>query len=127
MKTNKRAKVMEQKTIDRHFGNFHIAGFTFWEGCMVFHELKIGTQLKLIREADNKFDPYAVAIYHKDYKLGFIPEGQNQTISQLLDLGYTDIFDVRIQRLSPEAHPEKQVGIVIFIKEANNVFNKLSV
>lgn len=115
---------MKNKTINRHLSHFNIAGFTYWEGCVAIQELKIGSRLRLVREADNKFDPYAVALYFEEYKLGFIPQDENQFISQFLDLGYTDMFDVRVQRLSPDTHPEKQVGVVVFIKEANEVFNK---
>lgn len=113
---------MEHKTIDRHFGNFFIAGFSFWEGCMVFGDLKVGTRLRLEREADNKFDPYAVAIYYEDTKLGFIPRGENQMVAQLLDLGYNNIFDLRIQRICPDAHPEKQIGTILFLKRAKEAY-----
>lgn len=34
----------------RHFTNFDIAGFTYWEGPMVFKELTIGTELYLKQE-----------------------------------------------------------------------------
>jgi hypothetical protein len=114
---------MENKTIDRHFGNFNIAGFTYWEGCMAIADLKVGSQLRLVREEDNKFDPHAVAIYYEDYKLGFIPRGENELISKMVDLGYGKIFDCRVQRISLDAHPEKQVGVIVFLKEANKVFN----
>lgn len=33
---------MERKTIDKHVGNFNIAGFTYWEACTVLGELKRG-------------------------------------------------------------------------------------
>ena len=112
---------MTQNTIDKHLDNFNIAGFTFWDGCEAFGDLKVGTPLHLVREEDNKFDPYAVAIYYEGYKLGFVPRGDNQLICQFLDLGYTDIFDARVQRISPEAHPEKQVGVVVFLKEAKEL------
>ena len=114
---------MENKTIDRHFGNFNIAGFTYWEGCMAIADLKVGSQLRLVREEDNKFDPHAVAIYYEDYKLGFIPRGENELISKMVDLGYGKIFDCRVHRISLDAHPEKQVGVIVFLKEANKVFN----
>lgn len=67
----------------RHFINFDIAGFTYWDGTLAFQELIIGTKLQLRREEDNKFAPYAVAIYYKDYKLGFIPRDKNKEISKL--------------------------------------------
>ena len=115
---------MENKTIDRHFGNFFVAGFTYWDGCMALGDLKIGTTLTLVREDMNRFDPHAVAIYYKDYKLGFVPRSENEMICKFIDLGYADIFDLRVQRISLDAHPEKQIGVVLFLKEANNVFDK---
>ena len=115
---------MENKIIDRHFGNFFVAGFTYWEGCMALGDLKIGTPLKLVREETNRFDPHAVAIYYEDYKLGFVPRGENEMISKFLDLGYADIFDLRVQRITLDAHPEKQIGVVLFLNAASKVFDK---
>lgn len=115
---------MTHKTIDKYVGHFNIAGFTYWEGCLVVQGLQVGMPLRLVREAENKFDPHAVAIYYEDYKLGYVPRSDNVMISQFLDLGYTDIFDLRVQRISLDAHPEKQVGVVLFLKEAKEVFVK---
>ena len=115
---------MKNKTINRHLSHFNIAGFTYWEGCIAFQELKIGSRLRLVREADNKFDPYAVAIYYENTKLGFIPRGENQLVAQFMDLGYNKIFDMRVQRICPDAHPEKQVWVILRLKEADKVFNK---
>ncbi len=106
------------KTQRRHHSTFDIAGFTYWEGCIVFNELKIGTILRLVREQENKFDAYAVAIYFGEHKIGFIPRGANKEISKFLELGYNQIFEARINRISPDAHPEQQVGVIIFINPA---------
>ena len=86
---------------------------------MAIADLKVGSQLQLVRERENRFDPHAVAIYYEDYKLGFIPRGENELIAKFLDLGYSEIFDLRVQRIALDAHPEKQVGVVLFINEAN--------
>ena len=102
-----------------HLANFHIAGFGFWEGCEAFEHLKIGTKLNLVREADNAFDPYAVAIYYGEHKLGFIPRGQNHDISKYLDMGLDDIYDVRITRITPDVHPEDQVEVIVNILNQN--------
>lgn len=83
---------------------------------MVFNELKIGTELTLMREEDNKFDPYAVAIYYGESKLGFIPRNANHEISKFLELGHTDLFEVRINRINADAQPESQVGVIVYIK-----------
>ena len=108
---------MQKKLIDRHFLNFEIAGFTYWDGCMALAELKSGVELSLVREWENKFDPYAVAIYYGEYKLGYVPRKVNQQLCQFLELGYGDIFDSRVQRVSPDRHMEDQVGVIIYIKE----------
>ena len=109
-------RTKENKNVKKvHLDNFHIAGFGYWEGCEAFEHLKIGTKLKLVREADNAFDPYAVAIYYEEYKLGFIPRGSNHDISKYLDMGLDDIYDVRITRITPDAQPENQVEVIINI------------
>jgi len=110
----------EQKPIKKvHLDNFHIAGFGYWEGCEAFEHLKIGTKLELVREEDNRFDPYAVAIYYGEYKLGFIPRGSNHDISKYLDMGLEDIYDARITRITPDVHPEQQVEVIVYIKNQN--------
>lgn len=106
------------KTKKRHYSTFDIAGFSYWEGCIVFNELKIGTELTLVREEENKFDPYAVAIYYGEYKLGFIPRAENHEISKFLELGHTNLFETRINRLTPDDHPENQIGVIMYIKPA---------
>ena len=111
---------MEREIKKVHLTNFHIAGFGYWDGCEAFENLKIGTKLQLEREADNKFDPYAVAIYYNDLKLGFIPREENHDFSKFLDMGWNDMYEVRIQRLSPEAHPEQQVEVIVYVKKNGN-------
>ena len=111
----------KKKMTKIHYASFHIAGFGFWRGCEAFEQLKIGTRLELIREEDNKFDPYAVAIYYGDFKLGFIPREDNHDISKFLDMGWNNLFEVRITRLTPDAHPESQVEVIVYVK--NNRIN----
>ncbi|MCH5244063.1 MAG: HIRAN domain-containing protein [Lentimicrobiaceae bacterium] len=109
-------RAKENKSIKKvHLANFHIAGFGYWEGCEAFEHLKIGTKLDLVREEDNAFDPYAVAIHYGEYKLGFIPRSANHDISKYLDMGLEDIYDVRITRITPDTHPENQVEVIINI------------
>jgi hypothetical protein len=32
-------------------------------------------------------------------------------------MGYDDLFEIRINRLSPQEHPENQVGFIIHLRE----------
>lgn len=113
-------KAKENRSVKKvHLTIFHIAGFGFWDGAEAFEQLKIGTRLDLVRETDNKFDAYAVAIYLGDFKLGYIPRGENHDISKYLDMGLDDIYEVRIQRISPNEHPENQIMVIVYIKNQN--------
>ena len=102
---------------DRHFANFHIAGFTYYYGVDVFENLKIGTPLSLKAEPENPYDPDAVAIYYQGLQIGYVPKAENELIHKFLNLGYTDLFEIKISQINPEAYPEKQVRVVVRIKE----------
>lgn len=101
----------------RHFINFHISGFTYYDGAEVFNQLEVGTKLNLKFEPENKFDNYAVAIYFKDRKLGFIPRIMNKEISKFLELGYDSIFETTINQISTMLNPEAQIGVIVKLKE----------
>ena len=118
-------KAQDPQTLKRvHLANFHIAGFGYWDGCEAFESLKIGTKLNLVREIDNAFDFYAVAIYYEDYKLGYVPRGENHDISKYLDMGLEDIFEVRVTRITPDVPPEQQVEVIVYIKNQRKVKEK---
>jgi hypothetical protein len=97
-----------------HLSHFDIAGFTYYEGVLAFNELKIGVQLQLKLEENNKYDARAVAIYYNEFKLGFVPRSENRIIYKLLKVGI-DCIDVRIQRVDEKEIPENQIGVVIHL------------
>jgi hypothetical protein len=102
-----------------HFANFHVAGFSFYEGVLAFDQLKIGKEVTLKTDPSNHYDKYAVEICFEDHKLGFIPRGENKQISKLLQAGI-NCFETRIQWIDAQAHPENQVGVIVYVvgKEA---------
>ncbi|MCB9001298.1 MAG: HIRAN domain-containing protein [Bacteroidales bacterium] len=104
----------------RHFTHFNIAGFTYYDGPIALSELKIGSRLQLVFEPENKYDPKAVTIFFNSYKLGYVPRNENSAISKLLEMGY-NIFDTRIQRLDTTTAPEEQVGVIVYLVNANGV------
>ena len=73
----------------------------YWDGCEAFSRLEIGTKLEMVREADNKRDYDAVALYYKDYRLGFIPGSENEIFAQFLDMGHSDLLVVLPHHLGP--------------------------
>lgn len=112
LKQNKKMKTKQQTK--EHLAHFNIAGFTYYDGAEAFNELKMGLELNLAIDEDNKFDARAVMISHKDWKLGYVPRGENRIFYKLLKTGSTNI-SLRIQRLDGKEHPEGQVGVVAFL------------
>ncbi|MDR1981383.1 MAG: HIRAN domain-containing protein [Tannerellaceae bacterium] len=100
----------------KHVTHFEIAGFTYYEGPIVFTQLKVGASLQLVAEPENKFDPNAVAIYFGEEKIGFISREKNELFSLFFEQGYKNIFEAYINRLSPDAYPERQVGVAVYLK-----------
>lgn len=100
----------------KYFMHFHIAGFSYHEGCEVLNELQIGSPLRLIHEDENKYDPNAIAILYEETMLGYVPKERNSIIAMLIEMGYPNIFEARVQTLNTDAHPEKQVGVIVYIK-----------
>ena len=113
------------------FKECHLAGRQYHDADEVWEELHVGTLLELRRDLDNRYDKNAVAVmYHRgldegtgandEYLLGYIPSGENETIAQLLEMGWDDIFECRISKINPDAHYENQVRLTVRIVRHNN-------
>lgn len=71
--------------------------------------------MRLELDKHNKFDSRAIAIYYKNFKLGFVPRTDNRIFYKLLSTGYYSIFDARIQQIDLAAHPEQQIRTVVHL------------
>jgi len=94
-----------------------VAGFAFYEGPDVFNNLEIGAKLELLAQPDNPYDANAVSVSFEGRRIGFIPRSDNRKVSKFLYFGHGDILEAVINRITPDAEPEHQVGIVIRIKD----------
>ncbi len=97
-----------------HLAHFHVAGFTFYDGVLVFSKLKIGKKVKLQLDSENKYDPRAVAIYFEGMKIGYVPRTENRIFYKLLKVGITQ-FEARIQKVDSQEHTERQVEVVVHL------------
>lgn len=102
----------------RQLMGFHIAGFSHHEGYKVFDRLKVGVGVTLVPEPDNPHDCRAVAMYFEGVKIGYVPSKDNRELSLFMHFGYSDMFECVITQVDPEAHPENQVRVSIFLKDA---------
>ena len=85
------------------FMDSHLAGRKYHDADEVWYDLKVGTVLKLERDKENRFDPYAVMVVFKkkddEYLLGYIPRGENEIISNFIEMGWGNIFECRISKI----------------------------
>ena len=118
----KNIMVMEAKKL--YFMDCHLAGRMYHDADEVWEDLRVGTILRLERDKDNRHDLNAVmVVYEKDgeeYKVGYIPRGENETLANFLEMGWNNIFECRICKINEEAHPERQVHLTIKIKRNMN-------
>jgi hypothetical protein len=113
------------ETKKKFYMDCHLAGRKFHDADEVWDKLKVGTVLRLERELDNRYDPEAVAVIYDDkemddsFRIGYIPRVDNETIAGILEMGWTDMFECRISKINPDAHPEYQVHLTIKIVRRN--------
>lgn len=103
-----------------YFMDCHLAGRLYHDADEVWNDLKVGTILKLERDLENRYDMNAVmVVYEKDgeeFKIGYIPRGENETLAKFLEMGWNNIFECRICKINEDAHPEMQINLTIKIK-----------
>lgn len=110
------------ETNKKYFMDCHLAGRMYHDADEVWEQLKVGTKLRLVREADNRYDPNAVAVMYDNKEtdkatlIGYIPSTDNEQLALLLDMGWTQLFECRICQVNPEAHPERQIHLTIKVK-----------
>lgn len=107
-----------------YFMDCHLAGRMYHDADEVWNDLKVGTILKLERDLENRYDMNAVmVVYEKDgeeFKIGYIPRGENETLAKFLEMGWNNIFECRICKINEDAHPEMQIFLTIKIKRNMN-------
>ncbi len=65
--------------------HFYIAGYHYYDGEKVEHQLKTNDKLRIRREKGNPHDSKAISLWYNGHKLGFVPRHKNSTLAKLLD------------------------------------------
>ncbi|MBQ9474485.1 MAG: HIRAN domain-containing protein [Bacteroidales bacterium] len=108
------------KAHQKHYMSCHLAGRQYHDADLVWDYLRVGSVVRLEREADNTYDPNAVqVIFNKDgedYLLGYIPKGENKEVADFLEMGWESLFRCVINSINPDTHPEQQIHLTISIQ-----------
>lgn len=71
------------------------------EGMKLLESLVPGTELKLVREPENKHDRWAIAIFtNEGMQLGYVTRHKNEAIARLMDSGY--VFSAYVEDINDE-------------------------
>ena len=90
-----------------------LAGFRYYAGETLWHDMREGDRLTLVREADNEHDGHAVRVEWRGQKLGYLPRAQNRAVAAALDKG--EAVDARIAKLRQHRNPWQRVLIEVFV------------
>ena len=74
-----------------------------------------GESMAARMERDRLGDSSILSQVLTNYLLGYIPGDENETIAQLLEMGWDKIFECRISKINPDAHYENQIRLTIKI------------
>lgn len=91
-----------------------VAGWSWHDGFSIINLLKSGKKLRLIREADNKHDHNAVAVYFSNTKVGYIPKKDNNKIAKLMDEGESSSMVALISDVYKEDQKQLNIKFIIF-------------
>lgn len=90
-----------------------LAGFQYHAGAQVWEALRVGDALSLTREPDNPFDPRAVRVDWRGWKLGYLPRAENEAVAAAMDRG--ERVEGRIAALTRHRNPWRRVRIEVFV------------
>ena len=64
-----------------------VAGTMYYEPEEFEPLVKKDMRLQMVREPENKYDKFAVALFLDDSKIGYLPRTQNEVVARLMDAG----------------------------------------
>ncbi len=91
----------------------YVVGLQYGNRLEHLSQINEGDELKLVREPDNAFDPYAMAVHTKaGQKLGYIRRSKAFVLSTLSDEGWQ--FNCYVERIFPALrHPNRRLLVHI--------------
>ncbi|RIH67157.1 HIRAN protein [Mariniphaga sediminis] len=101
-----------ERTTEIYLNSPYIAGFKYYNGSELEKHLKKNDELTLQRQPENPHDYFAVEVFRKNQKLGYLPRTDNKIVARMMDQGVK--VKARIRSIDPEAQPFKRVKIRVY-------------
>jgi hypothetical protein len=102
-----------------------VRGFKYYAGPALLPQMNEGDMLQLVREPQNEYDEFAIALHYNQQKIGFVPAESNDVLSKLLDIGVIELT-AEITHLNKEASAWENVVIAIYVLKERKPGNELT-
>lgn len=106
------------------YDNF-VRGLTYYDFRKVRNELKVGDQLQLKREQDNKYDRFAIQVNFNEFRLGYIATFENIVLANMMDLDVGLNTIVSQHTTSGSIYDALAVGVYAELVVANKLLTGL--
>ena len=93
-----------------------LAGFQYYDGKVLWENMRVGDALTLVREPQNSHDSNAVRVDWKGQPLGYVPRRDNRDVARQMDRGVA--AQARIVNLKEARNPWQRVEFEIFVELA---------
>ena len=93
-----------------------LAGFQYYDGKVLWDNMRVGDPLTLKREPQNPHDANAVRVEWKGQPLGYVPRRDNSDVARQIDRGVP--VQARIVRLQEARNPWQRVEFEVFVELA---------
>ena len=91
--------------------HFFVAGLQYhgWES--IYNHVEASTELQLRPEPYNPYDRFAVAIFYRQVKIGYVPRGENKHISRMICASVP--LKCTLRKIDPEAPSWRRVRVEV--------------
>jgi len=97
-----------------------VRGFQFYEGPKMLTSIQESGMLELVREPENEYDNYAIALYFNTKKIGFLPAEYNRVLANILDAKLLKL-QAEITNVAPNAQAWENLHVAVYaLKEISN-------
>lgn len=90
-----------------------LAGFQYYDGKVLWDQMKVGDALALVREPQNPHDANAVRVEWKGQPLGYVPRRENADVARQIDRG--NAVRARIVALTEARNPWQRVRFEVYV------------
>ena len=92
-----------------------LAGSQYYALAKVAPQLKVGDELVLRRESDNRHDINAVMVLWRDQQLGYLPRKENQAVASAMDRG--ESLRATVSRINAEtSNPWQRLEVAVHVE-----------